>query len=634
VSATRKPEKIRPKWLIIFLVLITVGGVSWFAINYEGFDTATDVVPPLEFTELVKIIEYTATSPPSPTVAPVYTTVESATQQLTLRESPAGTITYAANDFGYSHLWLYVPGDPSPFQITSGNWDDHDPAIEPSGNHIAFASNRDGNWDLYLLEIETGETRRLTATMGYEGHPSWSPDGQWIAYEAYYDGNFDIWLMSVTGVAEPIRLTSHDAADLTPVWSADGRKILFVSNREGNFDLYLADLDAGNDRFSNLTNSPNTNESNPVFARNNGLLAYTARRDGVGYLMVLDISQSDPIPQQIGQGTFPAWSPERDTIAAIQEQALQSTLVGYSPSQSTVPALGLSIGGTVYGLDWYHGENLLNSITSLGGSPLSEPLYNVILDSPPIEGARYSLIKLSEVSAPRPVLSDHVNEAFDALRERVIQEVGWDFLGTLDQAFVGINDPLPPGFSYNDWLFTGRAFAISEAIVKAGWVEVFREDIAGETYWRLYIRTRYQDGSSGEPLRGYAWDFSPRFDDNPTAYDQGGSYRDTIPEGYYVDFTSLAAEYGFDRQPALPNWRSFYAGTRYTEFAFQDGMSWEQAMLEIYPPEAIITPTPFHTPTPTPSRTPWPTVTPWWIKYRTPTATPTSTPLPTITPGS
>jgi len=595
-----------------------VSATSWFAINYEGFDTATDVIPELQYTELVRVVEITPTTSPSPTLAPVFPTIETSNQELTIRDAPLGTITFAASEYGYSHLWIFVPGDPAPFQITSGLWDDHDPAVEPSGNHIAFSSNRDGNWDIYLLEIISGETRRLTATLGYEGHPSWSPDGQWITYEAYYEGNYDIWLMPITGVSEPIRLTSNSAMDLSPTWSPDGRKILFVSNREGNFDLYLADLDAVDERFVNLTNTPDSIEKDPTFAPTDNLLSYTSRRNGTDHLMVMDISQAGSVPQQVGQGNFPAWSPNGETIAAIQNQALRCTLVGYSPKQTTIPALGLNIEGSIYGIDWYPGDNLLHSI----------------FETPPAEGSRYSLIKLPDVSAPRPALSDHVNEAFNALRERIIEEVGWDFLANLDYAFMGINDPLPPGFSFKDWLFTGRAFSISEAIVRAGWVEVFREDIAGETYWRLFVRTRYQDGSLGEPLRDYAWDFSPRFDDNPTAYDQGGSYRETIPEGYYVDFTSLAAEYGFDRQSALSNWRSFYAGTRYSEFAFMDGLTWEEAMLEIYPPEAIITPTPFHTPTPTPSRTPWPTATPWWIQYQTPTPTESRTPYPTSTPRS
>jgi TolB protein len=630
VSATRRPEKRRPKWLIILFALVCIGVICWVAINYEGFETETVVLPELQYTEIVQIVEDTPIPTVSPTFALVLPTIQNTPSPIPYRDVPLGTIVYAARNGGNSHLWFYIPGDPEPFQLTYGDWDDRHPSIAPNGNHIAFSSHRDGNWDLYLFDITTGETRRLTATLGYEGRPHWSPDGQWLTYEAYYEGNYDVWLMPVEGSGEPIRLTTHPAEDLSPVWSPDGRKIVFTSNRDGNFDLYLADLDAVEDRFQNISHTTDCIERDPVFAVDGQNLAYSSRVNSIDQLMVMDISNLEDKPRIVGQGVYPAWSPGGDAIAAVQQHAHNSSVVGYSPGQTAVPPVGLVIEGMVSGLDWFSGEDLLGSSFSLGGASPSEWIYEIIIETPPVEGGRFSLINLPGVSAPRPFLSDKVNEAFVKLQERLILEVGWDFLANLDYAFVGLNDPLPPGYAYNDWLFTGRAFAISEAIVRAGWVEIFREDIAGDTYWRIYVRSRYQDGSLGEPLRGYPWKFDPRFGEDPDAYDKGGSYREVIPEGYYVDFTSLAADYGFYRQPALSNWRTYYAGTRYAEFAYTDGLTWEEAMLELYPPAAIITPTPFRTPTPTPTRTPWPTVTPWWIQWHT--ETPTATWTPFITP--
>jgi TolB protein len=99
-----------------------------------------------------------------------------------------------------------------------------------------------------------------------------------------------------------------------------------------------------------------------------------------------------------------------------------------------------------------------------------------------------------------------------------------------------------------------------------------------------------------------------------------------------VDFTGLAEAYGFERQPALINWRSFYPGARFNEFAFTEGLDWRSAMLQLYPAEAIATPTAFSSPTPTPTNTRWPTPTPWWLRWRTPTPVPpTITPIPSAT---
>ncbi len=99
-----------------------------------------------------------------------------------------------------------------------------------------------------------------------------------------------------------------------------------------------------------------------------------------------------------------------------------------------------------------------------------------------------------------------------------------------------------------------------------------------------------------------------------------------------MDFTALARAYGWERLPALPNWRVYYGGTRFTEFVLTGDLDWYSAMLEIYPPEALVTPTPRLPPTLTPTRTPVPTLTRGPSPTPTITSTPTPTPVPTSTP--
>ncbi len=631
ISPTRRRGMGQPKWIVTALAILCVVIISWMALNYEGFIQTNLPTQTSLFTPIVQRLTSTPSPSASPLPAVTFPVVEVHQTPISQQTTSSGSLLYAARSGGYSHLWLYRPGEITPIQITNGNWDDRDPALSPQGKQIAFSSRQGGNWDLYLLDVSTGETRRLTATLGYEGQPSWSPDGQWLTYAAYYEGNFDIWLLPVSSESEPIRLTSNPAVEHSPIWSSDGRRIIFVSNRDGNFDLFLADLDKVEDRLSNLTQTSNASESSPDFSSDGMRVAYCYKENGVNWIMVLDLQEPGQPPMKIGQGIFPSWSGGDEAIAAVQTLAYQSYLVGYSINGGRVPPLGISINSMMTGLDWSSENILFEGSLALGGAAPADMLYEPIISEPQVQGGRLSLIPLENVSAPRPVLSDAVNEAFSSLKERVSDEIGWDFLANLDNAFVGINDPLPPGFAYNDWLYTGRAIAISEMIVRAGWVEVFREDISGDTYWRLFVRTRFQDGTQGEPLRDYTWDFQPRFEGDASAYDQGGSYRLTIPEGYYVDFTSIAADYGFLRQAALPNWRTYYAGAHYTEFAMMDGLRWEEAMLQLYPAFAIQTPTPFCTPTSTPTRTPRPTATPWWLKWQTPTSTPTPTSMATTT---
>jgi TolB protein len=223
------------------------------------------------------------------------------------------------------------------------------------------------------------------------------------------------------------------------------------------------------------------------------------------------------------------------------------------------------------------------------------------------------------------MLHDLVDEAFQALRQRIAEETGWDFLSSLENAFVPLTSPLSPGMGH-DWLYTGRSFAFTTLPINAGWIAVMREDYGPQTYWRIYLRARHQDGSAGLPLFDLPWDFNARYSGDPVAYEAGGRLAETIPPGYWVDFTRLALSYGWERLPALSTWRSAYSAARFNEFTLTQGLDWQSAMLQIYPPEILITPTAVVPPT----RTPTPT--PRWYQTPTPSSTPTT--RPTFTPLS
>ncbi|HLB47465.1 MAG TPA: hypothetical protein VJL59_10710, partial [Anaerolineales bacterium] len=83
-----------------------------------------------------------------------------------------GTIAIALRRSARTNLWAIIPGQPLPTRLTAGPWDDRDPAWSPGGKQLAFASNRSGSWDLYLLEMESGKVTRLTNAPGFEGNPS------------------------------------------------------------------------------------------------------------------------------------------------------------------------------------------------------------------------------------------------------------------------------------------------------------------------------------------------------------------------------------------------------------------------------------------------------------------------------
>jgi TolB protein len=263
--------------------------------------------------------------------------------------------------------------------------------------------------------------------------------------------------------------------------------------------------------------------------------------------------------------------------------------------------------GQVSGLSWGQAalpEELAPSFSEaarITPSPLWKARLEQLADIP---NGRHHLVELEDVVAPYPQLHDLVDEAFQALRGQAASESGWDFLASLENAFVPLNSPLPPGMG-EDWLYTGRAFAFSPLPINSGWVVVLPEPFGAQQYWRIFLKARHQDGSQGTPLTDRAWDFNARYAGDPFAYEDGGKLTPGIPAGYWIDFTALAGNLGWERVPALSIWRTAYFAARFNEFTLTEGQSWIQAMQELYPAEALRTPTAAPPPTLTPTPTAW-----------------------------
>jgi TolB protein len=570
---------------------------------------------------------------PQVTVTPETTNIIEVTNSPTVEFVPVvprnaeEVVIFSFEEDGYAHLFAYIPDKLPLTRITSGDWDDIDPAPSPDGETIAFSSNRNGFWDLYRLNLSTGETTQLTDTPDYESSPTFSPDGSFIAFESYTNENLEIVIGPVDDPLDgAIRLTTSSATDHSPAWAPDGRHIAFISDGE----VILADLDqTDSGRFQNLSKTDLAAEAHPVWSPDGTRLAWASSATSLGRSGIYIWDSTKNVPASwLGDGDYPVWNTTGDQIITTLAAPNNTYYTIYSESGKLLQPLEpfpMFLRGVLWAnvvvpdsfTDQYQKSAQLTPapLWASQGEPVSEGAFG-----------RWSLVNLDGVQAPYPQMHDLANEAFDALRQRVIEKAGWDALASLENAFVPITTLLDPGYG-EDWLYTGRAFAINSLMTNAGWMVVVREDFGAQTYWRLYIRAQQQDGSMGEPLHNQPWDLSARYNLDPKVYEQGGKYSD-VPGGYWVDVTSLAVQYGWERVPALPNWRTYYRGARFTEFALTSGETWYTAMLELYPPEVLVTPTRLLPPTITPTRTPLPTWTPLPTRTPRPTYTPSNTPTP------
>jgi TolB protein len=593
----------------IFLLIIVL--IFWPILQYKVSPvsaenstnpTQTPVKSPAFTTTYSPTPKLTATkiptnTPDPPTARPVKPTEENSSP---LSE---GTIILSLNEAGNYHLFAYQPFAYPYTRLTSGPWDDITPALSPDGRWLAFSSNRSGVWDLYRLDLQSGEITRITNNKYFEASPSWSPDGNLLAYELYRD-NFEIMIRSVFDDQVRVNLTDHTAADYQPSWSPEGRQVAFISDRTGEPDVWVANFDIFSDgRFTNLSQTSGVQESHPNWSPDGNELVWAARQDGNHNLLRWSQEAGSTY---ISSGDWPVWSPDGRLVLSSLLAPNQSLLTAYQASDSLLALPPLVLPGSVSGLSWSNQQLSLplpQTIAQIAAETPSAPWTSSRDEAP---GERADIVHLDNVNAPYPELHDAVDEAFHALRSKVAEQAGWDFLANLDNAYLPLSAPLPPGMG-DDWLYTGRAFAFDTRTIHSGWVIAVPEKFGHQVYWRVYIKARIQNGSLGKPLHEPPWNFVARFVGDPLLYEQGGYQELGIPAGYWVDFTALADAFGWQRLPALPIWQSAFFAARFNEFVMPHDQTWQEAMLNLYPPEALQTPTPVYPPTLTPTRTPsWP----------------------------
>jgi TolB protein len=537
------------------------------------------------------------------------------------------------NENGYDHLFAYQPQVLPLTRLTDHPWDDISPSLSPDGQRIAYSSRQNGYWNLYILDLVTGETKQVTDDPAYDDSPSWSPDSQWLAFSKFQNGTWEIDVLSMQDPTQPtLQLISGSHINYLPAWSPQGRMIAFVSDQTGEPEVWIADLDRVENRITDVSNSPSTIDLHPAWSPDGNELAWAAISNGFCTISIWNRNQPDVPIRRLGSGDWPTWSPDGTILMTRLVYPNQTFLTGYQAATGNVIYPPEAISGSLHGIDWKSGklpDSLPENLAKVSQITPVVPWKQAQAVSPTGPTERHGIVLLGDVTAPYPYILDSVDASFQALRDEVADQTGWDFLSSLENAFVPLEDTLSPGLDA-DWLYTGRSIVVNSAPMNANWMVIVREDFGDLTYWRIYIRTRFQDGSQGTPISQFPWDLNARYSGNPQVYEQGGLQSTSVPGGYWLDFTDLAASYGWERLPSLIDWRTYFPAIRFNQFVLMDNLDWKSAMLDIYPPEILLTQTPALPASATPTRTPrWkPSETPTYAPSITPTFRPTWTPLP------
>jgi Tol biopolymer transport system component len=251
-------------------------------------------------TTLTTEIAIPPTSTPTPSISP--TTTSTPTQ------TPSPTVS------------------PSPIPTSKGG----------GQGEIAYASDRRGIPQIFLVEIDTGRTRQLTNIPEGACQPSWSPDGVFLLFispcaknQEEYPGSA-LFMIEVDQLnPEPMPLPHIPGGDYDPDWSPDGKNIAFTSHQKAGYPrIYIMDVE---DQTMTLLSDKFSREKQPVWSSDGKMIAYLTAPNGVNEIWVMNADGSNKTrftKSTDANNLYPDWSPGEDIILFTQ----------YKPSKQ-VPGL-------------------------------------------------------------------------------------------------------------------------------------------------------------------------------------------------------------------------------------------------------------------------------------------------------
>lgn len=195
------------------------------------------------------------------------------------------------------------------------------PAFSPAGDKLAMSLSRDGNPEIYVKDLASGELRRITRRpAAIDTEPVWAPDGDSLIFTSDRGGRPQIYRKDLETALED-RLTFEGSYNARGRLLPDGRHLVYVHRGEGTGVYHIAwqDLERGTVRVLTET----ALDESPSLAPNGTMMMYATREQGRGILAVVSIDGRVKyiLPSARGDVREPAWSPYADALAGIASQS-------------------------------------------------------------------------------------------------------------------------------------------------------------------------------------------------------------------------------------------------------------------------------------------------------------------------
>ena len=224
--------------------------------------------------------------------------------------------------------------NPSIWVINSDGSDEHklagfssnarDPSWSPDGTMVAFASDKDGDYEIYIMNVENAGRNndnnwlQLTYNTVDDRGPAWSPNGEWIAYHSPH-GDYaisNIYLIR-PDLSEEIRLTNNSAQNRSPSWSPDSKQIAFMYGTLGNTQIAIMDWDSKGGTIVDILTPKTQNSIWPSWTHDGRNVTYTRFKTGsqIGSICRYDLQTKEEKKIVTDNSASQDWSVDGTQIA-------------------------------------------------------------------------------------------------------------------------------------------------------------------------------------------------------------------------------------------------------------------------------------------------------------------------------
>lgn len=249
-------------------------------------------------------------------------------------------IVFASTRDGNSEIYIMNPDGSKQVNLTRHPSRDLAPVWSPTGAHIAFNSERDGTRDIYIMDANGKNVRKVFRRLAYREYPVWSPDGKKLAYTNA--SNWSIYVGTIADQQEE-RITSTNFLGGWPAWAPNGSEVAFIST-EGPwaYSLKVVNLETRKERLL-MPNEEIGKFFDPDWSPDGTRIVFHWSKKGI---YVMD-RNGKGLRHLVSNASRPTWSPLGDELIYGKKQQL------FKFNLSSRRSKQLTHGAINFGADWF-----------------------------------------------------------------------------------------------------------------------------------------------------------------------------------------------------------------------------------------------------------------------------------------